>query len=871
MRRLSRAGGPWFRIASLLLVASAARCGWADETPPSDQRPNIVLMVIDDLGYADIGLSGPRPYQTPNLDRLMQEGMRFTDFIASAPVCSASRAALLTGCYHRRIGISGALGPRAQHGIHADETTLGELCRDQGYATACFGKWHLGHHPKFLPLQHGFDQYFGLPYSNDMWPHHPHYQGMSEHEAVSKGCYPTLPLLEGNGVIDPEVTGEDQAELTRRYTERAVAFIRAQEDRRFFLYVPHSMVHVPLYASARFRGQSPHGLYGDVMREVDWSVGQILDTLEETGNSQNTLVIFTSDNGPWLPYGNHAGSALPLREGKGTTFEGGCRLPTVMRWPDQIPGNSTCAELCCMMDVLPTVAEILAAPLPDHPIDGKSILELMRGEPEVTSPHEALGYFYGGTLQAVRDRRWKLHFPHRYRTLAGQSGGRDGGRVPEQQAEIGLALFDLSAEISERTDVSAEHPQEVARLTSLANDLHSALGDGQSRGDQCRDAGRLSATDTRLRWCAKPTLCVGQYQSPADGAAQLDRFRATFADVSQWQARRERTRAQVLAQTGLDADAPRPPLNPIMRDRRQHEGYTVESVGFEATPGFYVYGSLYRPGHRGGPHPAVLSLHGHWDQPNGGGRFRPDNQLRCAALARMGAVVLAIDMIGFGESARHGWDHESAFTMPLQLWSNWRAVDLLCSLAEVDPDRIAVTGASGGGTQTLLLALTDDRVAASVPVCMVSSHFFGGCVCESGCPIHLTPEHETNNADIAAAFAPKPQLLISVGGDWSKHTPEVEYPYVRDVYGLWDAEEAIENAHFPDEGHDYGRSKREAMYRFFAKHLGLDHAASDESQVTVESADAMAVFNDDFPLPTHARPANHWPDMRADTLPTSDG
>ena len=251
------------------------------------------------MGYADIGPFGAQGYPTPNLDRMAAEGMRFTDFQVSSAVCTASRAALMTGCYHRRIGLSGALGPSSAIGIHQQEVTLGELCRSQGYATACFGKWHLGHHPKFLPLQHGFDEYYGLPYSNDMWPYHP----------TAGDRFPDLPLIEGNQVVNPNVTGEDQSLLTTEYTERAVEFLERNRDRPFLLYVPHSMVHVPLYVSDKFKGRSERGLFGDVVMEIDWSVGQILDALKRTGLDRHTLMIFTSDNGPWLSYGDHARSA----------------------------------------------------------------------------------------------------------------------------------------------------------------------------------------------------------------------------------------------------------------------------------------------------------------------------------------------------------------------------------------------------------------------------------------------------------------------------------------------------------------------------------------------------------------------------------
>jgi len=317
----------------LRAISLLTACATLAPALASQQRlPNLVVIFIDDMAYADIGPFGGE-VPTPNLDRMAAEGMRFTDFSVATAVCSASRAALLTGCYHRRVGISGALGPRSKHGLHEREMTLAEVCKQRGYATACYGKWHLGHHPKFLPTNHGFDEFFGLPYSNDMWPLHPAYAHLPTEAERRKKGYPALPLIEGVEVVDPEVTGEDQEMLTTWYTERAVSFIERNKDRPFFCYVPHSMVHVPLFVSDKFKGKSGAGLFGDVVMEIDWSVGQILAALQEHGVDRDTMVVFTSDNGPWLSYGHHAGSSGIYREGKGTMFEGGIREPTIVRWP----------------------------------------------------------------------------------------------------------------------------------------------------------------------------------------------------------------------------------------------------------------------------------------------------------------------------------------------------------------------------------------------------------------------------------------------------------------------------------------------------------------------------------------------------------
>jgi arylsulfatase A-like enzyme len=478
------------RLATFVICALglAAACHVASAA----NTPNIVIIFIDDLGYADIGAFGAEGYETPQLDRMAREGRIFTDFHAATAVCSASRAALLTGCYPERVGIRGALGPGARIGIHSDELTLAELCKQQGYATAIYGKWHLGHRQPFLPLQHGFDEYFGLPYSNDMWPLHPMYANLAPDVAARKQGFPPLPLYEGNEIIDDEVDGADQAQLTTQYTQRAVDFIHRHKSEPFFLYVPHSMVHVPLFVSDKFKGKSGAGLFGDVMMEVDWSVGEIRRALDEAGVADNTLVVFTSDNGPWLSYGDHAGSARPLREGKGTMFEGGYRVPCVMAWPGTIPANTTCDELATTMDLLPTVAALTKAELPQHHIDGKNIWPLVAGDPSAKSPHKVLYCYYDGQLQAVRDGRFKLHLPHSYRTLAGRPGGTDGRPVDYSQAKIGQALFDLDADIGETTDVSAEFPDVVARLLAAAEVARDDLGDELTgrQGTGTRPVGR---------------------------------------------------------------------------------------------------------------------------------------------------------------------------------------------------------------------------------------------------------------------------------------------------------------------------------------------------------------------------------------------
>jgi len=475
---LSVAGGAAVAGVTAGLLPRAGR----GSAPGSRRLPNIVIVYADDMGYADIGCFGATRIRTPNVDRMAAEGTRFTSFHVAQAVCSASRTALLTGCYPNRVGILGALNHTARHGIADGEETLAEVVKQRRYATAIFGKWHLGHHPGFLPPRHGFDEYFGLPYSNDMWPKHP----------TAGSQYPELPLIEGEKVV---ALNPDQTKLTTWYTERAAAFIRKNRDRPFLLYVPHSMPHVPLHVSDRHRGKSKQGLYGDVIEEIDWSVGEILSALKECGVEEDTLIIFTSDNGPWLSYGDHAGSAGPLREGKGTTWEGGVRVACVMRWPGRIPAGRTCGEPAMTIDILPTVAALIDAKLPSHPIDGKDILPLLEGRPGAACPHEAFFFYWGQALQAVRSGKWKLHFPHAYPTLKGKPGGTGGKPSGYENAKTDLALFDLDSDIGETTDVAAKHPDVVKRIEALAEACREDLGDSvtKRKGKGVREPGRIEA------------------------------------------------------------------------------------------------------------------------------------------------------------------------------------------------------------------------------------------------------------------------------------------------------------------------------------------------------------------------------------------
>ncbi|HBJ83581.1 MAG TPA: arylsulfatase [Verrucomicrobiales bacterium] len=452
-------------------------------------QPNIVIIFMDDMGYADVGCFGAQGYQTPNIDQLAAEGRKFTNFHVAQPVCSASRCALLTGCYPNRVGIHGALGPSSKHGIDSAEMTISELVKQKGYATAAVGKWHLGSLPQFLPVKHGFDEYYGIPYSNDMWPYHPQ---------AKKGAYPKLPMIENDRVVDEEITPEDQTRLTTDYTTRGVQFIEKNKDQPFFLYLAHSMVHVPLFVSEKFKGKSGKSLYADVMMEVDWSVGQIVDTLKKNGLEDNTWVIFTSDNGPWLSYGDHAGSTGPLREGKGTCWEGGTRVTGIMKWPAKIPAGTTTDSMMMTIDILPTFAHVIDAKLPDHKIDGLNCWPIVAGESGAKNPHDFYAYYYEqNQLQAITsgDGRWKLQLPHKYRSMQDVTDKAANG-IPvlyKPQTIDQPELYDLYADLSESKNLASQFPEQVAKLQQHAATIRAELGDSlmkQPKGSGTREAGR---------------------------------------------------------------------------------------------------------------------------------------------------------------------------------------------------------------------------------------------------------------------------------------------------------------------------------------------------------------------------------------------
>lgn len=441
--------------------------------------PNVVVIFMDDMGYGDIEPYGAQPYKTPNLSRLAAEGIRFTQFYAAQGVCSASRSALMTGCYPTRIGIHGALVPWSSIALNPDEETIAELLKDKGYKTGMVGKWHLGQKVPYLPLQNGFDEYFGLPYSNDMWP--VNYDGKPADSNSVKAKYPTLPLIEGNKTIETIHTLNNQSELTERYTKRAIEFITKNRNQKFFLYMAHSMPHVPLAAGKRFAGKSKYGLYADVMQEIDWSVGEVMKTLEKLNLRNHTLIIFTSDNGPWLNYGNHAGSSGGLREGKGTHWEGGVRVPCLMSMPGTIQPAVTSNSLASTIDVLPTVAALCNTKLPSKKIDGINLLPLLKGDANANGRSSFVYYYDVNNLKAVRTDRWKLVFSCKFRTYKMYEIGKDGwpGRVVDDSTQ--LALYDLMHDPGENFDLKDQYPEVVTELNKIADQYRKELGDGLTK------------------------------------------------------------------------------------------------------------------------------------------------------------------------------------------------------------------------------------------------------------------------------------------------------------------------------------------------------------------------------------------------------
>jgi arylsulfatase A len=475
-----------FVFTILLLALGSVPVRASKETPDgvTTNRPNLVIINIDDMGYADIGPFGSTLNRTPNLDRMAKEGRRLTSFYG-APVCSPSRAALMTGCYPKRaLPIPHVLFPANDVGLAPSEITIAEVLKSAGYATCIVGKWHLGDQPEMLPTRQGFDEWFGLPYSNDMGPAA---DGIKSNfgdplPAESKNPQPPLPLMRRETVLQ-RVLPADQTRLVARYTEEALRFIRAHKDERFFLYLAHNAVHFPLYPGDRFRGKSANGLYGDWVEEVDWSVGEVLNTLRTEGLAARTFVLFTSDNG-----GTPRAVNRPLRGFKGSTWEGGMREPTIAWWPGRVPAGTSSDAIAGMIDILPTFAALAGAAVPgDRKIDGADIRSVFVGDADAPGPHEVFYYFRGLDLQAVRDREWKLVLP----TAAANAAKAKGKAKGNAKAATAVLLFNLKTDLSEGRDVAAQHPEIVARLEKLVEKMKDDLGT-TGFGPGCRPLGKVA-------------------------------------------------------------------------------------------------------------------------------------------------------------------------------------------------------------------------------------------------------------------------------------------------------------------------------------------------------------------------------------------
>lgn len=482
-------------MCTRILLSLLAICCPVSAAQAAD-KPNFVLIFIDDMGYGDIGPYGSQVNPTPNLDRMAAEGMKLTSFYA-APVCSASRAQLMTGSYAPRVSVPGVFFPAGPRGLHPDEKTVAEYLKELGYATTCIGKWHLGDQPEFLPTRQGFDHYFGIPYSNDM--------GRASAETGKR----VHPLVRDEDVAEL-LEDEDQRQITRAYTGEAIEFIEANRNRPFFLYLPHTAMHVPIYPHPDFVGTTENGRYGDWVAEVDWSVGEVLKTLRRLDLEEKTLVVFTSDNGPWMSKGEDGGVATPLRGSKGGTLEGGVREPTIAWWPGRIEPGSSNDSIAGTTDILPTFVSLAGGkPGPNVKIDGYDLSQVLLGKAEKSD--RAAWYYYRGTqLKAVRSGPWKL-------AIAPQSLGM-GIREKPEDLQSDLRLYHLDNDIREMHDVAKEHPDVVARLQKLADEMKADIGSGKS-GPGVRPAGKVDNPETLF-----PTVPRKQSSKPSGKPVDWNRF-----------------------------------------------------------------------------------------------------------------------------------------------------------------------------------------------------------------------------------------------------------------------------------------------------------------------------------------------------------
>ena len=465
------------KYLSTLLVLFLFGCSKSIE-----KSPNIVFILTDDLAYADLSSYGSEFIETPNLDKMADDGVKMTSYYAAQAVCSASRAAILTGCYPNRLGISGAFGPKSKRGINPDEFLLSEMLKENNYKTGIFGKWHLGDAEKFLPTNHGFDEFYGILFSNDMWKFHPE---------RPEGYPDDLMLYRNETPIQSII---DQSDLTKDITDESIRFIEENKDNQFFLYIAHPQPHVPLFASKDFNGSTGNGLFADVISEIDFSVGRVIEALEKNNLTENTIVVFTSDNGPWLSYGDHAGSSGIYREGKGTAWEGGQRVPCIIKYPSEIKAKTIIDEPVMGIDWMPTFSHITGSKLSDNKIDGKNIWPLLTQKVN-KSPHKELYFYYRqNELHAVRSGNWKLYFPRSYRTLNGKPGGKDGMPVKYEYNEVkSNELYNLKEDPSEMKNVYIENIEKAKELEKMGENARQELGDALTSivGDGVRKIGTI--------------------------------------------------------------------------------------------------------------------------------------------------------------------------------------------------------------------------------------------------------------------------------------------------------------------------------------------------------------------------------------------
>lgn len=470
-------------IISIFFLLSCESNSTLNKAIIQKDQPNIILILTDDQGYGDLSAFGAQDINTPNIDLLGKEGARYTRFYVPQSQCTPSRAGILTGCYPNRVGVDWVFLPHSTTGLNPAEETIADILKPAGYHTAYFGKWHLGHYPEFLPTNQGFDEYFGIPYSNDMWPLNPR----------KDYTFPPLPLIENTTTIDT-VDEQIQRGMTTLLTQKSIDFIQKNKSNPFFMVLSHPMPHVPLYVSDKFKGKSKRGLYGDVMMELDWSTGEILETLEKNGLAENTMVLFLSDNGPWIAYGNYGGSTGGLKEGKETSYEGGIRSPLLIRYPTKIPAGQVINTPLNGIDLLPTFAHLANADLPKAKIDGKNILPQLTGE-KTQMAHDAYFFYMNkNQLEAIMTQQWKLVLPHSFNSLNGKKGGQDGALAAYEKISTELALYDLINDEKELTNVAGKHPEIVKKLQIKADSIRQVLGDKINgvQGKEVRSLGKIT-------------------------------------------------------------------------------------------------------------------------------------------------------------------------------------------------------------------------------------------------------------------------------------------------------------------------------------------------------------------------------------------